>query len=49
VLDTIIVEDSKGNRSLAYSADTDQGDRGKVFRKTNDPLDPLITSEEDAR
>jgi hypothetical protein len=48
VLDAIVMEDSKGNRSLADSTNTDEGDRSEVFRKDNNPLDPLIASEEDA-
>jgi hypothetical protein len=43
------VEDSESDGSLSNSAGTEECDGSKVFRKTNDLFDPLVTPKEDPR
>ena len=47
-LDAIVMKDGQGNGSLANPADTNEGDRSEVLRKTGDLRDQLVASEEDS-
>ena len=44
-LDTIMVEDSQGDRCFPDSPYTEESDRREGFGETNDLLDQLVTSE----
>jgi len=44
-LDTMVVEDSQGDRCFPKSTWTNESDRCTVFSETDDPLNQLVTSE----
>jgi len=45
LLDPIVVEDGQGDRRLADSASTNEGDWSEVLSEINDLLDQLVASE----
>ena len=45
LLDAMVMENGQGDRRLADSASTDEGDRSQVFGETDDPLDQFVASE----
>ena len=49
LLDPVVVESSQGDRSLADSASTDEGDWGEVLGEIGYLLDQPVTSEERPR
>jgi len=44
--DPVVVEDGQGDRGLADSARTNEGDRGKILGEANYLLDQLVASKE---
>ena len=46
LLDPVVVEDRQGNRGLADSPSTNQGDRGKLLGEIDYLLDQLVASKE---
>ena len=49
LLDPIMVENGQGDRCLANSASTDEGDWNKVLSKIDYLFDQLVASEEGSR
>jgi len=46
LLDSVVVEDGQGDRGLADSPSTNQGNRGRLFGETDYLLDQLVASKE---
>ena len=49
LLDPVVVENGQGDRGLADSASTDEGDWGEVLSEIDNRLDQLVASEERPR
>ena len=49
LLDAAMMKNGQSDGCLADSAGTNESDRSEVFRKIEDPLDQLVTSEASPR